>query len=100
MSRHGCLVLITGKAGIGKTALAARFADQAAACGVVVARGFCAECDGLPRSGGGPRCCGRLGRDETTSAAVSEAAAKMAEPETHLIGPGYPHRAPRSRSPP
>jgi hypothetical protein len=50
LAGHGCLVLITGDAGIGKTAAAARFAGQAAACGVVVvvAWGFRAECDGAP----------------------------------------------------
>jgi hypothetical protein len=48
LAGHGSLVLIAGEAGIGKTALAARFAGQAAACGVPVAWGSCAEGDGAP----------------------------------------------------
>ena len=48
LAGHGSLVLIAGEAGIGKTALAARFAGQAGACGVPVAWGTCAEGDGAP----------------------------------------------------
>jgi len=48
LAGHGSLVLITGEPGIGKTALAARFADEAAARGVRVAWGRCAEGEGVP----------------------------------------------------
>lgn len=45
---RGSLVLITGDAGIGKTALLARLAAQAAGSGVAVAWGRCAEAEGAP----------------------------------------------------
>ena len=48
LAGRGSLVLIAGEAGIGKTALAAHFAGQAAARGVPVAWGSCAEGDGAP----------------------------------------------------
>lgn len=48
LAGHGRLVLITGEAGIGKTALAAHFAGQAAASGLAVAWGSCAEGAGAP----------------------------------------------------
>lgn len=48
LAGHGGLVLITGEPGIGKTALAAHLADQAAARGVPVAWGRCAEGDAAP----------------------------------------------------
>ena len=48
MAGRGSLALITGDAGIGKTALVARFAAQAAASGVEVAWGRCAEAEGVP----------------------------------------------------
>jgi predicted ATPase len=48
MAGRGSLALITGDAGIGKTALVARFAAQAAASGVAVAWGRCAEAEGIP----------------------------------------------------
>ena len=48
LAGHGSLVLITGEPGIGKTALVTRFADEAAACGVRVAWGRCAEGEGVP----------------------------------------------------
>ena len=41
-------MLIAGEAGIGKTALVAHFAGQAAGRGVPVAWGSCAEGDGAP----------------------------------------------------
>jgi hypothetical protein len=48
LTGHGSLVLITGEPGVGKTALVARFADEAAARGVRVAWGRCAEGEGVP----------------------------------------------------
>ena len=48
LAGHGRLVLLSGEAGIGKTALATHFADLAAANGVAVAWGRCAEGDGIP----------------------------------------------------
>jgi hypothetical protein len=45
---HGTFVLLTGEAGIGKTALAAHLADEAARAGVPVAWGRCADGDGVP----------------------------------------------------
>ena len=48
LAGHGSLVLITGEPGIGKTALVTRSADEAAARGVRVAWGRCAEGEGAP----------------------------------------------------
>jgi predicted ATPase len=48
LAGHGSLVLLTGEPGIGKTVLAAHFADEAAARGVRVAWGRCAEGEGVP----------------------------------------------------
>ena len=48
MAGRGSLALITGDPGIGKTALVADFADRAAASGVAVAWGRCAESEGAP----------------------------------------------------
>jgi AAA ATPase-like protein len=48
LAGHGSLVLITGEPGIGKTAVATRFADETAARGVLVAWGRCAEDEGAP----------------------------------------------------
>jgi predicted ATPase len=45
---HGALVLLSGDAGIGKTAVAAQLADQAAMSGMAVAWGRCADGDGVP----------------------------------------------------
>lgn len=42
------LVLVTGEAGIGKTALLTRFADEAAAAGATVVRGACWDADQAP----------------------------------------------------
>ena len=48
MAGRGSLVLIAGDAGIGKTALLASLAGQAAGSGVAVAWGRCAEAEGAP----------------------------------------------------
>ena len=48
MAGRRSLALITGDPGIGKTALVAHFAGQAAASGVAVAWGRCAEREGAP----------------------------------------------------
>ena len=48
MAGRGSLALITGDPGIGKTALVAHFAGRAAASGVAVAWGRCAEGEGAP----------------------------------------------------
>jgi len=48
LAGHGSLALITGEPGIGKTALVTSFADEAAARGVRVAWGRCAEGEGVP----------------------------------------------------
>lgn len=48
LAGHGSLVLITGEPGIGKTALATRFAGEAAARGTRVAWSRCAEGPGAP----------------------------------------------------
>ncbi len=48
MAGRGSLVLITGDAGIGKTALLDRLAGEAAAAGAVVTWSRCAEAEGVP----------------------------------------------------